>query len=357
MRVLGCLILSVLAQVIICGFNTPVAAITRNSPQEEFLSKVAYGNFACKVNSVIVTTENPGELELITVENIREAFINVATLEWAHVAQASFSSFDGRNGEKILGTPGGDMGEFILSLHAYAKVAGSVPSRDDVQTMFERYLKAMTREKFFYETDEKAYTKLAVATGCRNLHISTIGGMKRKREEIIVQSIIPEHIGDPFIRFLVTNSSSLEINVDIVQSALAAYHNILWTSPSPLAQKLCYLELKGPQSVGALVNIKTSSFCVDQGLIPMVSPQLSCPAPVFINHPEAAKILRREFATVITLGTTVGAQDVLSTHNTLAENTLDIFIATCSPAIPTYSVTHQNNSPLHSPDGVRLSEH
>jgi len=256
--------------------------------------------------------------------------------------------------KKILGTPGGDMGEFILGLHAFAKVSGTVPARADVQTMFERYVKAMTRPKFFYETDEKAYMRLAVDTGCKNLHISTIGGMKRKREELISKMVIPEHIGDIYIRFLVTNSTSLEINVDLVQSALAAYHSVLWTTPSPLAQKLCYLELKGHQNVGALVNIKTSSFCVDQGLMPMVSPQLSCPAPVFINHPDAVKILRREMATIMTLGSQIAAQDVLSAHNTLADNTFESFMSTFSPAIPTYTVTFQNSSPLLSPNGMQL---
>jgi len=177
------LILSLFSQLIICGSNSPVAALTRNSPQEAFLSKIAYGNFACRVNGVVVTTDNPGEIDTIKIENIREAFLNTATLEWAHAAQASFSSLDGRNDEKILGTPGGDMGEFILAIHALAKVSGTVPTQDDIQTIFERYLNSMTRDKFFYEIDEKAYTKLAVDTGCRNLHIAQAGGIKRKREE------------------------------------------------------------------------------------------------------------------------------------------------------------------------------
>jgi len=149
----------------------------------------------------------------------------------------------------------------------------------------------------------------------------------------------------------------MEINVDIVKNSLAAYLNVLWTAPSPLAQKICFLEVKGNFNlVSALVNIKTSSFCVDQGLIPMVSSQLSCPAPVLINHPDAAKILRRELATVITSGSTVSPQDVLSVHNTLAENTLERFMSTFSPALPTFTVTFQNNSPWLSNDAVRLIE-
>jgi len=341
-----------LIQAISGSGNSPVASLTRNNPQEGLLAKQAYGNFACRVNSVIVTTENVGEVETVTLDSIRAAFINVANLEWAHVAQASFSSLDGRNGEKILGTPGGDMGEFIFAVHAFAKVSKTTPSREEIHLMFERYLRAMTREKFFYETDEKAYTKLAVDTGCRNLHISEIGGMRRKKEEVIAKIALPQHIGDPFIKFLVTNATTLEIETEYVQSALAAYHNVLWTTPSELAHKLCYLELKGPHKEAALINIKTSSFCVDQGLMPLVSSQLACPAPVFINHPEAAKILRRELATIITLGTTVSPQDVLSAHNTIAENNFEKFMATFNPIIPTYTVTFQNSASILSGDGA-----
>lgn len=204
----------------------------------------------------------------------------------------------------------------------------------------------MTREKFFYETDERAYTKLAMATGCRNLHISQVGGMKRKREDIINQIVNPDHIGDLFIKFLVTNSTAIGIDVELVQSALAAYHNVLWTTPSELAQKLCYQEFKGPQNIAAFINIKTSSFCVDQGLVPLFSSQFICDNPVFINHPDAAKILRREFATVLTLGSSLAPQDVLSAHNTLAENTYEKFLSTFSSDIPSFTVSLINESRL-----------
>jgi hypothetical protein len=334
--------------------DSPVAALTRNNPQEAVLAKQAFGNFACRVNSVVVSTENPGEVETVTADSLRDAFVNVANLEWAHIAQSSFASFDGRNDEKILGTPGGDMGEFILAIHAYAKAASLTLTSQQIQDLFERYLNVMTRSKFFYETDEKAYIRLAVATGCRNLHISEVGGMKRKREEILSQIAVPEHIGDPFIRFLATNSTTLELNPDYIQACLAAYHNVLWTTPSILSQKLCYTELKGPRTEAALVHIKTSNFCIDQGLAPMVSPQLACPAPVFIYHAEAAKVLRRELATIFAQGQpNVNAVDILAAHNTLAENNLEKFMATISPVIPTFTVNFVSTSPLLSTDVSR----
>jgi hypothetical protein len=334
--------------------NSPVASITRYTPQDALLAKQSGGNFACRVNSVVIKTENPGDLDTVTVDSVRSAFINVATLEWTHISQTSFSSFDGRNEEKVLGTPGGDMGEFIQAIHAYAKVTGATLKEEEIDAMFNKYLKVMTRSKFFYQTDERAYMKLALATGCRNLHISEIGGMKRKKEEVLTQIAVPEHIGDPFIRYLATNATSLELNSDYIHAALAAYHRVLWTKPSPLSEKICYLEVKGPHQEAALINIKTPSYCVDQGLAPMVSSQFACPAPVFVNHVDAVKLLRREMAAIFTQGTTVSAQDVLTIHNTMAENNLEKFMFNFAPTVPTFTVLFQNSAPILTADPFEL---
>jgi len=313
------------------------------------LAQAPFGNFACRVNSLKLTIDSPGVGEHITIppEEVRAAFANVATLEWAHIAQTSFSSLDGRNDEKVLATPGGDMGEFIQALEAFTKVSGTTLDAAAVQRVFERYLKVMTRQKFSYETDETSYIRLAVATGCKNLHVSEMGGMKHKREAFLSQVTRPEHIGDAFIRFLVTNSTELGVNPDYIHHALAAYHNVLWTTPSRLSTKLCYLELKGNHKEAALIHIRTPPFCVDQGLAPMVSQLLTCSAPSLVNHPEAVRVLRRELVSVLsTIDPKVDAKEVMAALNLLAEANLDKFWGQVGQDLPVYTVEFVNSSPL-----------
>jgi hypothetical protein len=333
-----------------CYFN---CLFSPSAPQEKYLAQSPFGNFACKVNAIKVSTDNPGlnPNPLVTRESILAAFQNVATLEWAHIAQTSFSAFDGRNDEKVLGTPGGDMGEFIQAIAAFSKVANKKLSTEEVARVFEKYLKTMSRQKFFYETDEKAYTRLAVATGCRNLHVSDMGGMKRKREAFLEKVALPEHIGDPFIRFLAINATNLDLNADYIHASLAAYHNVLWTNPSKMSTRLCYLETKGPNTEAAVVNIKTASYCVDQGLAPMVSQQLACAAPVFVNHPEAVRVLRRELVAVMTEGVNgVDARDVMAAYNLIAETNLQKFLSEVAADVPVFTVEFTNSSPLLSAD-------
>jgi len=326
------------------------AIASPHTSQDKFLAKAFAGNFACRVNSVSVSTVAPSVGEaIVTPKQLQAAFAHVATLEWAHIAQTSFSALDGRNDEKVLGTPGGDMGEFIQALNAYTKVSNKVLTEEEVEAVFDRYLKVMTRSKFFYETDERAYLRIAVATGCKNLHVSEMGSMRHKRAEYLSVIDTPEYIGDSFIRFLAQNGTDLGLVPAYVKSALTAYHNALWTKPSEKSQKLCFLEMKGkPNTHAALVNILTPTFCVDQGLAPMASQQLACSAPVLINHPEAVKILRRELVSVFNYNTEpkVDPRDVLAAYNAIAQENLEKYWALVGEGLPIYNVEFQNSSPL-----------
>jgi hypothetical protein len=52
----------------------------------------------------------------------------------------SFSCVDSRSEEPILGTPGGDMSEFMAGVAAYFKLTGTAFSEDAVDALFKAYL-------------------------------------------------------------------------------------------------------------------------------------------------------------------------------------------------------------------------
>merc|ERR1712226_108985 len=128
--------------------QTPAAKPKSKTPQEKVLAEQAVGNFACKVNSMTVSTESPGDSPAVQAPHVRAAFQSVATLEWAHAPQMSFSATDGRNDEKVLATPGGDMGEFIQALMAYGKVSKSDLTQEQV-------LKALLEKQEQEEAERK----------------------------------------------------------------------------------------------------------------------------------------------------------------------------------------------------------
>jgi len=340
---------------VMADIKTAAASPTQYTPQEKVLAQQSYGDFACRVNTLKVSTENPGDNEtpVISQQDLRDSFEQLASLEWAHVLQTSFSAMDGRNAEKVLSTPGGDMGEFIQVIAAFNKVTGKTLSDDEVLRLFEKYLKAMTRPKFSYETDEKAYLRLAVATGCKNLHVADMGGMKHKKEAYLKAIATPDYIGDPFIRFLAVNATELDFNADVIRQGLSAYHNVLWSAPSKLSAKLCYLEMKGaPLREQALVYVRTEEWCVDQGLAPMISSQLSCPSPVFLHYPDMVRLFRRELVAIITDSDEYrdAARDILAAFNQQADAHLDKFWAAYGAGLPVYTVEFGNSSPVLETD-------
>lgn len=53
----------------------------------------------------------------MSFDDVRNIIGHPSELTFVNVAEAHFSCMDGRIDEKILGTPGGDAGEFVLALH------------------------------------------------------------------------------------------------------------------------------------------------------------------------------------------------------------------------------------------------
>jgi len=236
------------------------------------------------------------------------------------------------------------LGEFIQALESYTQVTGVVLTAEEVEQLFARYLKIMTRSKFFYETDEKAYRKLAIATGCQNLKIAELTD-KRKKQAILDKFATPEmaeFIGDPYIKFLALNADSLGINRDYITYAIQAFHINLW-KPNADSDALCYLMLKGKLDPKALVHIKTPSYCVDQGLAPLISPQL-CAGQTFIEHTDAVKLYRRELVQLI-VKPGDNPQDVLAKFNTVAQGHLAKFWDTFT-GLPSFTVTFTYSAPV-----------
>lgn len=91
-------------------------------------------------------------------EDVRNLVGNIEELNYVKVPEASFNCLDGRFNEAILGTPGGDTGEFIMALTVYEDLLGGGRklSQNNVDHFFSQYLKFMKPGKFIMCTDDFA---------------------------------------------------------------------------------------------------------------------------------------------------------------------------------------------------------
>ena len=95
-------------------------------------------------------------------DDIRNLVGNIEELSYVKVTEASFSCLDGRFNNPVLGTPGGDSGEFILALSVYEDLlqGGRKLTQNSVDHFFSQYLKLMKPGKFIMCTDDLAVSHI-----------------------------------------------------------------------------------------------------------------------------------------------------------------------------------------------------
>lgn len=91
-------------------------------------------------------------------DEIRNLIGNIEELNYIVVPEISFKCLDGRYSNGIVGTPGGDAGEFILALIVYEDMLGGGKklTQDNVDGILKQYLKSMVQPKFYMCTDDSA---------------------------------------------------------------------------------------------------------------------------------------------------------------------------------------------------------
>lgn len=202
----------------------------------------------------------------------------------------------------------------------------------------------MSKEKFFYETDEKAYFKLAVYTGCPNLKIAEVG--ERAKKKAIVDAMLSadafEFIGDPYLKWMMLSADDLDFPKEYVSYAIIAFHEALWAATADSA-KLCYREVKGKADPKAIIHIKTPGYCVDQGLAPLISSQM-CTGQVMLDHQDAVKLFRRELVQLIAKAGD-NPQQILSNFNTIVAEYQDKFYEQFA-GVPHFTVNFVHSATL-----------
>lgn len=134
----------------ICDCN-PVTPVNTNDP----LNQVNKGP-KCDPSKLRIHQEKQGQGA--SFDDIRTLIGNIEELNYIVVPEISFKCLDGRYRSGIVGTPGGDAGEFILALIVYEDMlrGGKKLTQDNVDYILKQYLKTMVQPKFYMCTDDAA---------------------------------------------------------------------------------------------------------------------------------------------------------------------------------------------------------
>ena len=231
-----------------------------------------------------------------TYEEISAKLSSAGNYTYARVTHTSFRCLDGRITDPILGTPGGDAGEFVLGLLVYEDMSGKELDLESVETYLHEYLRCMDATKLYMCTDDHAISHIEKELAIENLDI--FSPRPSIKDQVLNAVSEPENVGDSHLRLMLQYPDLYSINPKVVQNFLKAFYKLLWDDENALSDTL-YLEvLPGNHNETAFLDVRTNEECNFEQVAPLMTPREGGPQnqSIFINHLDSVSIRRAQIA-------------------------------------------------------------
>jgi len=255
---------------------------------------------SCDPSKIKILEDKSGEGA--SFDAVRNHIGHPSDLEYIDVLQSSFHCLDGRITKPILGTLGGDMGEFILALTVYHGVLGRTKAwdQDFVDRYFNAYIKYMQHEKFVMCTDDAAVSHLQRELAVEGLNLNN--PRSQLQTEALNALASPENNGDTHLRMLLRYPDMYSIDVNIVKMAIKSFYKLLWDKTNPDSAKLHLEVLVGDHQESAFLEVRSNEACTKARLAPLIQPKEGKKdgLSIFVNHLDAVSIRRVDLAKFFT---------------------------------------------------------
>lgn len=218
-------------------------------------------------------------------------------------------------------TPGGDLGEFILALSSYLQEwdlrpsGGSLPTQEEVEAIFDRYLETLPDSRpFVHCTDDAAVRHLQDQLPEEGLDLQRPS--KHALELGLLQKLgeVDNH-GDSHIRLMLKEPEWFQLRRELVPMVLKAFYTKLWEQNMNTASalhekpKLRLVMLGGQSDPQAFIEVLSGGLCHDAGIAPMLTPRKDGRA-VLVSHLDAVSVRRKELASFFAAIANAGPQKI-----------------------------------------------
>jgi len=273
------------------------------------------------------------------------------------LADAIESCVDGRGELGVIGTPGGNAGEFLLSLAAVEEASGQPIDAQQIPTYLDSYLSEFGR--FYMHGDTHALSHLPAelldqAAPAEN-EARRIGNFLRKppaelHARLLDELVKPPNIGCGHLKLMLNRPDDYGVRPELTTAFLKAFFRALW-SGAPVD----YIVLDGDHREGAVVNIVIEGEVSSDMLVPTITPQVNG-QQMFINHPQAVSFLRSELARGIgrILPIEVEAETLKNGIDALAERQLGHTLMALAKGLPLFEVRFPG--PNQAPEVIAAGE-
>jgi len=210
-----------------------------------------------------------------------------------------FACSDSRATYGILGTPGGDLAEFLLAMNVMerARAPNTDPLGDGtIFYHFQEYLQDMVasgKKHFFYCVGSDALQRWAkMAQVADPLHPRGNGEITR----LVEYGVFPDHIGSAHLRQMLQDPAGYRCRRGLVLSVIRAFLTVYYDVSHPSRGRLIMAAHDGDYSAEAVLYVDRSSGYPCGNMAPMVVPVVAGRPELFVVHRAAVDIFRERLA-------------------------------------------------------------
>jgi rhodanese-related sulfurtransferase len=238
----------------------------------------------------------------LSIEQVEEHLGDPLSVRWIRLAalvlHAHLSCIDGRDDRGVVGTPGGDAGQFLLTMAAIESTLQRPLDPGLITALLERRID--TLGGFYMHTDHHALEAAAASMqGDPRLEAALTeyrDPRERrqflKRPPLVLREAVLEHLCQPaaigcgHIRLMYQRAADYQVRPGLVLDFLRAFFHARWEG----AFRAEYELLHGRHDERAVLNTRIEAKLQPFSAIPLVSP--SCfGCQMFVNHPQASQYL------------------------------------------------------------------
>jgi hypothetical protein len=296
----------------------------------------------------------PSERRVLTQSDIETHVGDAGSMRWLKLAavmlRGKTSCVDGRDDHGVIGSPGGDTGEFLLGLATLESLTGQRFDAPAVTAILRAWTDAFG--SFYMHTDVTAYRAFMASMNddprLRDAvaELTHPGAWRRfmmappthLRSAVLDHLVIPANVGCGHLRLILQNPGLYGVRTELAQIAIRAFHQLRWDD----AMEPEFVVLGGGHQEGAVVLVEIDGAMEPFTHIPLVSPATNG-TQFFVGHPQVLGVQRRMFSEFLAQNPCVRVSPaerraLLGAVEVLAERQQDHTLGRLAPGLPIFQV-------------------
>lgn len=233
-----------------------------------------------KPKDVVKHLERPGTVSWTTMARL--------------LADGHQSCVDGRDHDAVLGTPGGDAGEYLLFLAGIERLTGKPVPDADLPQLFDRFM--LHFGSFYMHTDRHAVETLAKALA-EDPVFADVGPTRVEKlirdpgdraEALLPHMLVPAHVGCGHLKLILLHPEQYGVRPGLTVAFLSTVFRKLWSGAD-----IDYVVLEGGHAEGAVVQVTAGKPKHAFTRVPMVAP-FDGKTQIFVAHPKVTAWMRQQ---------------------------------------------------------------